>query len=475
MSIFRKRSNRLGNFLPFSESMVKELASGLAARECRAVVCDISPLGIAVAKAAGVPSILVENFTWDWLYSPYRESYPAFDPIIEMMAAWFSAADIHAQTEPVCRLLPEASPFHPVSRRPKRGAKAVREALGVSDSKPLVLISMGGVTTRYRFTELLEKMPRVVFVLPNDVPRASRKGDIISLPHHSAFYHPDLVNAADLVIGKIGYSTLAEVGHAGKPFGYINRKESVESLVLVNYAERHVKGRAISEANFASGRWIEMLDSLLELKSSVPAFPDDADRMAMLVLETASEMTAIASTPPFQGFDPFNDRMSRDTRNRLSEAFVSALGRLDLEPVRQEADALKGLSIPKSCADYIRNRVRRYGQILDQAAAGQIRDPKQQVLLVWNAGLFFECHELLETLWLNTDGAERKALQGLIQSAGVFVHRELGRKTPAEKLSPKAVNLLERYRSQLYFIANLEDLISALKKNGAGAPKLKRR
>jgi hypothetical protein len=172
-------------------------------------------------------------------------------------------------------------------------------------------------------------------------------------------------------------------------------------------------------------------------------------------------------------FDPFNDRISRDIRNRLSEAFVTALGRLDSVPLRQEADALKGLSGPKAYRDYIQDRVARYRKVLDQAAANQTDDPKHQAVLIWNAGLFFECHEHLEALWRNAAGDERKALQGLIKAAGVFVHRELGRKKAAERLSPKAVTLLEGYRNQLTFIANLEELISALNRNGAEAPTLR--
>jgi hypothetical protein len=33
------------------------------------------------------------------------------------------------------------------------------------------------------------------------------KQNLVLLPHHSGFYHPDLVNASDAVIGKVGYST----------------------------------------------------------------------------------------------------------------------------------------------------------------------------------------------------------------------------------------------------------------------------
>jgi len=31
-------------------------------------ICEIAPMGILVAKETRVPAILVDNFTWDWIY-----------------------------------------------------------------------------------------------------------------------------------------------------------------------------------------------------------------------------------------------------------------------------------------------------------------------------------------------------------------------------------------------------------------------
>jgi hypothetical protein len=41
---------------------------------------------------------------------------------------------------------------------------------------------------------------------------------------------------------------------------------------------------------------------------------------------------------------------------------------------------------------------------------------------LFDAGLYFEVHELIEPHWLRADGAEREALQGLIQVAVGFQH-----------------------------------------------------
>ena len=41
---------------------------------------------------------------------------------------------------------------------------------------------------------------------------------------------------------------------------------------------------------------------------------------------------------------------------------------------------------------------------------------------LFEAGLYFEVHEVLEPYWMRSDGADRQALQGLIQAAVGFQH-----------------------------------------------------
>jgi len=71
---------RLSAFLPFAPQVVNDLADVVQQAGCEAVFCDIAPLGIAVAKAAQVPSVLIENFTWSWIYSAYLRDFPGLRP-----------------------------------------------------------------------------------------------------------------------------------------------------------------------------------------------------------------------------------------------------------------------------------------------------------------------------------------------------------------------------------------------------------
>jgi UDP-N-acetylglucosamine:LPS N-acetylglucosamine transferase len=85
------------------------------------------------------------------------------------------------------------------------------------------------------------------------------------LERDAGIFHPDLVNAGDAIIGKVGYSTLAETYQAGIPFGYIPRPAFRESPVLVDYIETKMRGLSFSESDLDNGQWLAKLPELLAL------------------------------------------------------------------------------------------------------------------------------------------------------------------------------------------------------------------
>ena len=89
--------------------------------------------------------------------------------------------------------------------------------------------------------------------------------NLVLLPHHSDLFHPDIVNACDAVVGKLGYSTLAEIYHAGVPYGYIPRSSFKESDVLEVFVKEQMSGIAIPETEFQGGSWMSVLPEILSL------------------------------------------------------------------------------------------------------------------------------------------------------------------------------------------------------------------
>ncbi len=255
---------QLSGFMPFHHAEVHKLAEDVRALGCQMVMCDIAPLGLAVARRAGIPSVLVENFTWDWIYAGYPAKKADFKPYIESLVDLFGTATVHIRTQPFCDATPADLVTAPVSRAVRVGRAATRQALGVPLDSKMVLISMGGVPDRLDVMALRNACPEAVFVVPGGADVERRVGNLLLLPHHHPYFHPDLVAASDALIGKVGYSTIGEVYWAGVPFAYISRQAFRESAKLAEFIRANIAGFELTQTEYESGTWQERVAGLLE-------------------------------------------------------------------------------------------------------------------------------------------------------------------------------------------------------------------
>jgi len=277
----------LDDFLPFDDALIAGLSRQISDLNCGVIVCDIAPIGIAVAKTSGIASLLIENFTWNWIYEGYRHQNCRIMPHIEYLRHLFESADYHIQTEPVCISSPDANlTTLPISRKLRTHPEIIRKQLNIPHDSKAVLITMGGIEGKYGFLDKLEAYPEVYFVIPGASCLKKIQKRLILLPHHSQFYHPDLVNACDAVIGKVGYSTLAEVWQAGVPFGYVPRPFFPESEKLTRYIEQQMSGMMIEDYEFEAGRWLSTLKELLSMPRTQRNSSDGAVQAARFILHT---------------------------------------------------------------------------------------------------------------------------------------------------------------------------------------------
>jgi UDP-N-acetylglucosamine:LPS N-acetylglucosamine transferase len=237
-------------------------------------------MGILAAQNAGMPSVLVENFTWDWIYKGYERRNNAISDYVEYLRSIFNGVNHHIQAEPVCLDHKADLLTRPVSRKVKTSTETIRRQLRIPPGAKVVLITMGGIPDKYTFIKELKSLSEVYFVVPGGSAVTAWMDNLVLLPHHSVFYHPDLVNASDAVIGKLGYSTLAEVYYAGVPFGYISRPDFRESERLAIYVERNMPGLAIAQEDFMSGHWISQIPELLTLGRVDRSGPNGSEQIA---------------------------------------------------------------------------------------------------------------------------------------------------------------------------------------------------
>ena len=130
-------------------------------------------------------------------------------------------------------------------------------------------------------------------------------------------------------------------------------------------------------------------------------------------------------------------------RNRLAETILAAFH----DP--RARDELAALAKPEAAERWLAGAERRLAWALTERArraagvlAGRSLRPAQRDLaaaledaaLLFDAGLHFEVHEMLEPYWASSTDETREALQGLIQAAVGFQHLANGNLAGARSL-----------------------------------------
>jgi hypothetical protein len=265
------------------KGLVGELRDSGAA----AVLCDISPLGLLAARAAGLPSILVENFTWDWIYEGYGEVEPRLSAWASRLRPALASATLRLQAAPVCVEAVGALGIAPVARTSKHDRERVRERLGIAPGRAMVLVSLGGIHSPAALRTVVSRarLESADFVVPGGSEREERRGNLVLLPHRTPIFHPGLVAAADVVVGKLGYSTVAEAFAAGTRYAYVPRPSFRESAVLEGFVARRLPAVSLAPEELATGAWVERLPELLARPRPAPGEANGAEAAAEAIAE----------------------------------------------------------------------------------------------------------------------------------------------------------------------------------------------
>jgi len=280
-----KTFQALHQFYPLDSNLLSDLSRQLRERHCDVILCDIAPLGIAVGKAAGIPSVLIENFTWDWIYEGYESCRQEFSPFIKILRQLVEKADYRIQVEPVCKGERVDLVTAPVARKSRQSPQWMRNHLFENFEGKIITITMGGIQEEFGFLEQLGNFPDLRFLILGYGEAVERVGNQLRIPGNSPYYHPDLIQASDVVVGKIGYSTLAEIYHAQAVYGYISRPHFRESLPLSRFIEEQMHAVKIEESAFRQGLWLQQLDKLLEERPKKhQATENGADQIAQFLL-----------------------------------------------------------------------------------------------------------------------------------------------------------------------------------------------
>ena len=286
---------RLSAFYPLADSYICGLSDEMVRNGVDLVVADIAPAGLAAAAMAGIPSVLIENFTWDWIYASYCSRWPGFERHIAYLAALFGRADVHIQAIPVCRPEPCHLTVPPVSRSARTPATDIRARLGIAQGTRMVLLTLGGTPVSEAMLTALRVPEGFCLVAPGGPERLEGILRVVRLPVNSGYYHPDLIRAADAVIGKAGYSTMAEIYRYGAPFGFVSRPRFREAPVMEAFITDKMGGLRVPEDMFESGNWGGLMEDLVALRTPAVSGENGAETIARFLVARFAGRTRVSA------------------------------------------------------------------------------------------------------------------------------------------------------------------------------------
>jgi L-arabinokinase len=267
------------------DGTIEREAEFLRQRGAKLVVGDIPPLAFAAAAAAGIASIAIGNFTWDWIYEGFPEHVSAHPELIATIRRAGTQASLalrlpmhggFAGLEHVLRDIPL------IARQSRHTRSQSRRALGLPDG-PLLLLSFGGYGLRGLNVSTPDRLTGYTLVITDDASGSELWRNAAARGRPARNIAPvaeadlrrlhcryeDLVRAVDVVVTKPGYGIVSECIANETAILYTSRGHFAEYDLLVEGMKRYARSQFIPQGALLAGDWDPYLTRLLA--APVPA------------------------------------------------------------------------------------------------------------------------------------------------------------------------------------------------------------
>jgi len=254
---------------------LRELGAGL-------VYGDVPPLAFEAAARAKLESIGLANWSWSWIYDAYTKERPVFGGLARRLAD----AEVRATH---LLALPFSGGLHHfasresvplVVRAPTCSREEARKLLPVpeGEKRPVVLLSFGGFGDGIDLASAARSNPRFFFV--SFAGPTPPEGNLAALPLDHDLPHQDLVLAADGLLGKPGYGTVAEAVVSRRAFVLTPRGEFREFPILVRAIAQHLPHASLTSDELARGSWTPALERAFAMPAPEASIRTDGAAVA---------------------------------------------------------------------------------------------------------------------------------------------------------------------------------------------------
>lgn len=277
---------RLAVFLKGRAVVVEREADFLRGCGARLVVADIVFLAAEAAEAAGIASIAVGNFTWDWIFEPFVDGARA-GLIEEIRSA-------HGKFEALLHLPlgHEVRGFRQVIEVPLLAPKgrvdrsdALRRlGMNEADGRRRILVALRGGLAEDALVRAAEESPDLVFIAGQAI--AGGPENLHGIDGRAGLDFSDILGACDAVISKLGYGILSDCIANGTALLFPPRVGFREDEISRRICPDYIRMREISAERFGRGEWGLELKELLGQANAPRKMAFDGDEViARLILK----------------------------------------------------------------------------------------------------------------------------------------------------------------------------------------------
>jgi hypothetical protein len=268
------------------DARVAREARWLRESGARVVLGDIPPLAFDAAGEAGIPSIALANFSWDWIYRHFAAREPALHEAADRAAAAYARCGLLLELPFAGDLsaFPRRERIPLVARRPNVDRADARRRLRLDGR--VVLISFGGLGLPGFDPAVLARIPSATFLLSEasaSLPANVRDVGARAMDAARLDY-VDLVAAADVVVTKPGYGIVSDAIAAGTRMIYTERGDFPEYPILVREMARWLPCAHVTNEDLVRGAFGEEIETLTAQRMPAPPPMDGARHAADRIL-----------------------------------------------------------------------------------------------------------------------------------------------------------------------------------------------
>jgi UDP:flavonoid glycosyltransferase YjiC (YdhE family) len=227
------------------------------------IIGDIPPLCFEIASRAGLPSVAITNFTWEFIYRGYVRQYPDFAPLVADMERYYKHATLALTLPYSCELdvFPRREAIPWIARVSPLTKDQARRKFALPPSATTVLLSFGGLGLNQLPWKCLAKPSEYYFVAAGNTRR--EEGNLRIIPDAQKNY-ADIVRAADVVVTKPGYGIVADAIAHQIPVVYTDRGDFAEHTKLVEALNNCTTAEFIPQSDLLAGKLKPYLNRVLK-------------------------------------------------------------------------------------------------------------------------------------------------------------------------------------------------------------------